>query len=313
MLLYHDEAFLAHQPGPGHPESPARLRAIREVLRNDGLWERCRHPPCPRASSQDLRRVHSPSLLTALKQAAAAAERNGLAYIDPDTSLSSGSLEAAEKAAGAAVDATSRVLSGEDSRALLLVRPPGHHATPTRAMGFCLLNSVAVAAAWAVAEGGAKRVAVLDFDVHHGNGTQDAFYESGEVFYASTHRSPFYPGTGRPEERGSGEGRGTTLNLPLPMGCGDSRFLSAWETAAAEIRRFSPKILFLSAGFDAWKGDPVGGLGLEEETYRLLTRRLVELAEDTAEGRIVSLLEGGYHLGGTASCLLHHARELFPE
>jgi acetoin utilization deacetylase AcuC-like enzyme len=298
MRIYTHPACLAHDTGPGHAERPERLTAVTTALREafaDALdWQEA-----PRASREQLLRAHAPSLL----QAVLGTAPTQWIMLDPDTVLSPDSAEAALRAAGAAVAAIDAVLAGEVSRAFCAVRPPGHHATADTAMGFCLFNSVAVAALHALHAHGLERVAIVDFDVHHGNGTQAIFERDPRVLYLSSHQMPLYPGTGFADERGVGN----IINAPLPPGAGSEPFRAAWATQLLPaLEAFRPQLLLMSAGFDAHRRDPLAQLQLEADDYSWLTQQLVATADRHAHGRIVSLLEGGYDLQALRECSVAH-------
>ena len=296
-LLFHTPGHAAHDPAagsPGHPERPARLEALLPVLAAaaaDG-WARRGHPPAPAGA---LARLHPPEYLAALAEL----EESGGGRAEADTVLTPGSLAAAKSAAGAALAAVDAVLTADAAtRAFCAARPPGHHARPYTkqgAMGFCLLANAALAAAHARAAHGSNRVLVVDFDVHHGNGTQEAFYADDAVHFLSLHRFPFYPGSGAAGETGAGPGLGATRNVPVAFGTPRAtiagRFRAALHAAAERCR---PELVILSAGFDARRGDPVGDLGLETEDFARMTAEVVGVADAHAGGRVVSLLEGGY-------------------
>lgn len=308
-LLYMDERFLLHDTGQ-HPECAKRLESIHAKLKSSGLLEKVTRCDVVSAQDADLLRVHPQSHLDTLRQYA---EKGG-GRIEVDTVMSRQSADVAWLASGTAVDAVERVVRGEDKSAFCLVRPPGHHAIPSGAMGFCLLGNAAIAARTAIQRLGLNRVLVIDWDVHHGNGTQDVFYEDGQVGFFSAHRFPFYPGTGRKSETGRGEGLGKTFNLPLDFGVSRKDYLTAFEnmlTKAADTMR--PELVILSAGFDAHAEDPVGSLGLETEDFEPLTRLVQQVADTHANGRIVSLLEGGYNVHRLADCAELHLRTLCPE
>ena len=293
--LYDDPAFGEHDAGPGHPERPERLEAVRRGLRQGGLVEAL-VPLAPRpATGAELVRVHTPEHVDRV----AAADGKRVRF-DPDTAMGPRSYAAAMRAAGAVVDAVEKVLDGAIDRAFCNVRPPGHHAKPERAMGFCLLNNVAVGAAAALARG-LTRVAVIDFDVHHGNGTQDAFYRDRRVLFVSSHQFPFYPGTGDLDEVGEGEGRGFTVNLPMPAGMGDGDYRRAYREIVEPIgRAFDPELVLVSAGFDAHRDDPLGGMALTAGGFAELMDVCLGVASRAARGRLVAVLEGGYDLDGIA-------------
>ncbi len=302
MHVYTHPACLEHDTGPGHAERPERLTAVTSALRRafpDALdWR-----DAPRATHEQLLRVHTPSLLHSVLDTAPTQRLQ----LDPDTVLSPDSAEAALRAAGAAIAAVDAVLGGDTTRAFCAVRPPGHHATSDTAMGFCLFNSVAVAALHAVQVYGLSRVAIIDFDVHHGNGTQAIFESDPRVLYLSSHQMPLYPDTGLSRERGVGN----IVNAPLPPGADRELFCDAWETKLLPaLDAFAPQLLLLSAGFDAHRLDPLAQLQLEGGDYTWLTKQLVAMADRHAQGRIVSLLEGGYDLEALRECSVAHVGAL---
>ena len=290
-LLYRHPAFAGHDTGH-HPEHPRRIRAIEAELARRNLLAGRAEPSWTPATDEQITRVHDPALLEGLEELTTA----GGGWIDPDTIVRPDSLAAARLAAGAGVAAVDAVRAGEATTALVLGRPPGHHATPTRAMGFCLLNTVAIAAAHARAIG-FERVAIVDWDVHHGNGTQDVFYDRADVLFCSTHRYDrmFFPGTGSAAERGRGAGEGCTLNVPLRAGDGDADVLAALrERIIPAVEAFRPDLVLLSAGYDAHEDDPLGGLNVTDAGFRALAELTKDLAERVAGGRLVAVLEGGY-------------------
>jgi acetoin utilization deacetylase AcuC-like enzyme len=294
---YYSPAFLQHSE-PGHPESPQRLEAIFQVLDDFGLREQLlAFTPSPATDAQ-LLAVHSQKHLDKIKQA----HEYGLAYVDSDTYMNEHSRQAAYLAAGAAVGAVDSVMRGELDAAWAFARPPGHHATRELAMGFCLFNNVAVAAQHALDEYKLERVAVVDFDVHHGNGTQDIFYESPRVFYFSTHRYPFYPGSGHWRDIGEGAGAGFTMNVPLPHSVGDAMYARIFDDLFyPAMERYRPQLILVSAGYDAHWADPLGALMLlSSNGFGYLTRVLHLMARDFAKGRIVLVLEGGYNFDALA-------------
>jgi len=305
-LLYADPCFLDHHTGP-HPESPARLEHITRLLDSSGLSARCERPTWQPVGDDELRAVHDVKYLAEL---GVLAECGG-GRLDADTVVSRASFDVALLAAGAACDAVRRVLAGEDVTALCLVRPPGHHALPHRAMGFCLINNVAVAARLAIDQFKLDRVLVVDWDVHHGNGTQDMFYEEARVAYFSIHRWPFYPGTGAGDETGRGAGLGFTKNLPIVFGTPRREYLA---TFTSELQNFAaktkPQLVLISAGFDSHAADPIGSLGLETEDFAELTRIVRAVADEYAGGRVVSVLEGGYNPPVLAECAALNLRTL---
>ena len=305
-LLYADRLFQAHQTG-AHPERPLRLAIIDKHLEETGLAARCERPTWTAASVDQVGRVHSLRYVQSVQKFAAA----GGGQIEADTVVSERSFDVALHAAGAVCDAVARVVKGEDKTALCLVRPPGHHALPADAMGFCLFGNIAVGAKAALAEHSLDRVLIVDWDVHHGNGTQAMFWEDEQVGFFSIHRWPFYPGTGDKGETGKGKGLGYTLNEPVEYGTElkeyHARFDRALEKIAAKVR---PQLILISAGFDAHKNDPIGSLQLETEDFTRLTRSVLAVARTYADGRVVSVLEGGYHPQRLAESVGVHLTEL---
>jgi acetoin utilization deacetylase AcuC-like enzyme len=288
----YDEVFLQHDQ-PGHPESAERLRRIMATLENTGILSHLEAIPARPATVDELERVHAPRLINQVRRVA----ESGGGYLDPDTYVTSRSYEAATVAAGGVLRAVEAVLSGVTANAFALIRPPGHHATRSQGMGFCLLNNVAVAVRHALASGQAERVFVADFDVHHGNGTQDIFAEDPAVFYFSVHQYPHYPGTGHWRETGSGPGEGTVLNVPLPSGVGDRGYAQVFQELVRPVaERFRPDLLVVSAGYDAHWSDPLAHMNLTLTGYAALQRELVQLAQRLCSGRVVFALEGGYQL-----------------
>jgi acetoin utilization deacetylase AcuC-like enzyme len=289
VALYTHPCCLEHDPGPGHPESPARLSAVLAAL-DDPRYARLERIEAPRATRVQLARVHRAELID---EVLTGAPHSGWHRLDADTVMSPASAEAALHAAGAVCAAVDDAVSGTRKRAFCAVRPPGHHATPSTAMGFCLFNSIAVGAAHAIAAHGLSRVAIVDFDVHHGNGTQDIFWNDAHVLYASSHQWPLYPGTGTRGETGVGN----IVNAPLPAGAGAVEFRDAYERIVLPaLDAFAPQLVMISAGFDAHRLDPLASLNLDAGDYAWITGRLVDLANRHAHGRVVSSLEGGYSL-----------------
>jgi acetoin utilization deacetylase AcuC-like enzyme len=305
-LLYSDPRFLQHETGL-HPECADRIRGIEPRLEQTGLAAQCRRPEWAHATQRRLSRVHSPGYIHEIWALA----KSGGGDFDAETIVSPASFDVALLAVGAACDATERLIRGEDTQALCLVRPPGHHALINRAMGFCIFNNVAIAARTATDEFHLDRVLIVDWDVHHGNGTQATFWEDPRVGFLSIHRWPFYPGTGLADETGSGDTIGTKLNLPVPFGISRREYLThfgdALDRFAAKIK---PQMVFLSAGFDTHRLDPVGNLGLETEDFAPLTNRVLDVAETHAGGKLVSVLEGGYHPESLTDCVALHLGEI---
>ena len=305
-LLYTDPLFQQHITG-SHPEHPRRLAAIDSHLEQAGLLARCNAPEWRPATAEQLERVHEPHYVEHIQRYAAA----GGGRIEADTVLSGRSYEVASLAAGAACDAVRRVVAGEETTALCLLRPPGHHARPHDAMGFCLFNSVAIAAQAALAEHGLDRVLIVDWDVHHGNGTQEAFWKDGRVGFLSIHRWPFYPGTGDADETGSERGLGCIANVPVAFGTPRREFHQRFECALLGLAaKIQPQLVLISAGFDAHREDPIGSLELETEDFAGLTKTVLAVAREYAGGRTVSLLEGGYNPQRLAECVEVHLSEL---
>ena len=289
IAVYTHQSCLEHDPGPGHPESPARLAAVLEALDNP-RFATLQRREAPQATPTQIARVHADALIARVLEESPA---QGWRRLDPDTVMSSASADAALRAAGAVCAAVDEVIVGTRNRAFCAVRPPGHHATHDTAMGFCLFNSIAIGAAHAIAGHAIERVAIVDFDVHHGNGTQDIFWDDPRVLYASSHQFPLYPGTGARSETGAGN----IVNAPLPPGAGSKEFRAAYETIVLPaLDAFAPQLILISAGFDAHRLDPLANLNLDADDYAWVTARLVEIAGRHAQGRIVSSLEGGYSL-----------------
>jgi len=302
-LVYTHPSCLAHDPGPGHPESPSRLAAVLEALEDPRFAALARNE-APRATREQIARVHAQSLIGEVLDES---DTTGWRRLDPDTVMSPASAEAALRAAGGVCAAVDAVVAGEARRAFCAVRPPGHHATPNTAMGFCLFNSIAIGAAHAIAAHGLSRVAIVDFDVHHGNGTQDIFWSDPRVLYASSHQWPLYPGTGARSETGAGN----IVNAPLKPGAGSADFRAAYtDTVLPALDAFAPELVMISAGFDAHRLDPLANLNLDGDDYAWITARLAELADKHARGRIVSSLEGGYSLTALRESVTAHVGAL---
>lgn len=292
------ERFLDHAPPTGHPERPDRLRAIVRHVRESGMWDQLVHLTPTPATEEQVLSVHTREHLSLIRKTC---EAGGGILDEGDTHAVAASFEVAMLAVGAASTAVDAVLGGQVSSAFAAVRPPGHHAERDRPMGFCLFNNVAVAARHAQHAHGVDRVAILDWDVHHGNGTQHIFEEDPSVFYISLHQYPFYPGTGARNETGKGGGEGFTLNIPLPAGTGEAEYAQAFDAEIVPaLKRYAPGLLIISAGFDAHKDDPLGGMRLTETSVALFTRVLAGIAP------VVSVLEGGYNLEALGRSVVRH-------
>ncbi len=302
-LLFSHPVFQRHEVPPGHVEHAGRYAAVVEALQAENFAVLDRRLP-PLATREQIDLVHSEQYRLAIEEAA---PKTGLAQLDADTFMGPSSLEAAFRAVGGACTAVDAVFAGETKNAFVASRPPGHHAEPQRAMGFCLFNTAAIAAIHARAHG-AKRVAVLDFDVHHGNGTQAAFWDDENAFYASSHEWPQYPGTGREGDRGASD---NIANAPLATGEGSEAFQRAWgEKLLPALSDFDPDCIVISAGFDAHHADPVGRLKLNEADFSWVTAEIAAIAKDKAGGRLVSVLEGGYDLSALAASAAAHVKAL---
>jgi acetoin utilization deacetylase AcuC-like enzyme len=305
-LLYNESCFLDHETGE-HPERADRIRSIPERLTQTGLAGKCRRAEFEPVNRRWLTRVHSPAYIDEIW----ALSKSGGGHAEEEVVVGPASYSVAMMAAGCACDATQRLIRGEDATALCLVRPPGHHAMVNQAMGFCIFNNVAVAARLATDELGLDRVLIVDWDVHHGNGTQATFWEDPKVGFLSIHRWPFYPGTGDSDETGGGTALGFTANIPVEYGTPReeyiSRFAGTLEKFADKVR---PQLVFISAGFDAHRLDPIGDLGLETEDYSKLTRLVMDVAKTHAGGKLISILEGGYNPQALTDCIEVHLAEM---
>jgi len=293
----YDPVYLKHDTGQ-HPENASRLEAIISHLEQTQLIRQLTLIQPRAAFIEELSLVHSGQHISRVQEVG----QGGGGWLDADTVMSPGSYDAALYAAGGVIRATEAVMQGEVGSAFALVRPPGHHATSQRAMGFCLFNNIAIAAKYALAKYDLGRIAIIDFDVHHGNGTQESFYDSPQVLYISTHESPFYPGTGSIEETGRDKAKGTTVNIPLPAGCGDNEYLSVFEQIiVVAVRRFNPQLILVSAGYDTHWADGLAMMQVSVTGFAQMVRIIKELAEELCNGHLVLTLEGGYNLTALAA------------
>ncbi|MFQ5507902.1 MAG: histone deacetylase [Leptospirillia bacterium] len=309
-LVYHPD-YLAHDTGLMHPECAARLTAVLSRLDRTGLRAELTAISPREADTGWLATVHEASHLKRVADADLLTTGPGVTYLDPDTPMSAGSRRAALKAAGGVMAAVDQVMAGQVDNAFCLVRPPGHHAEPARAMGFCLYNSVAVAARYIQRHHGLQRVLIVDWDVHHGNGTQAAFWNDPTVFYYSAHQYPHYPGSGAEQERGAGEGEGTILNSPMSAGLGDADYVDTFERVLVPAADgFKPDFVLVSAGFDAHRADPLASMNLTSDGFGLLTSLVRDIAVRHCHGRLVSVLEGGYDLDALAESVHAHLEKL---
>lgn len=301
-VLFQSKSLLQHETG-NHPECPERLKRVRDLVSSEKITDLLILENQREATSQEILRVHTPEYLQKIRQFC----DEGGGRVESDTVVSLHSYEVAIHAAGCAVEAVNQVIEGQTQRAFCAIRPPGHHALTDQAMGFCLLNNVAIAARHALEQHRLNQVLIVDWDVHHGNGTQDIFYEDERVHFFSVHRDPFYPGTGAAEETGVGKGLGTTWNLPLAFGVSRDDYFSRFERMLVDVaKRCRPELILISAGFDAHREDPVGSLGLVSDDFGALTRIVLNVANEYCDGRIVSLLEGGYNPEKLAESVVSH-------
>lgn len=304
-----DRLFSDHDTGSNHPEAPGRIDAIIKALKSEPVTRGCHSISDRQATDDEVRLAHTDSyLLTVLSEIDG---KSAGQLSTGDTQFGPQSLKVARSATGGLLNAVDDVVAGKCDNAFCAVRPPGHHATPDRGMGFCIFNNAAIAARYARKTHGLERVAIIDWDVHHGNGTQDIFYEDGSVFYFSTHQSPWYPGTGSKDETGTGKGKGTTLNAPLAAGSGMEEIGAVFRGAfTRKMAEFKPDLVIISAGFDSRLGDPLGQLTLSDDDFSSLTGILLDIAGEYANGRLVSVLEGGYNHRGLAKAVTAHVGAL---
>jgi acetoin utilization deacetylase AcuC-like enzyme len=304
----YDDVFLEHRPGETHPESPQRLLAIDRAVRTMNFFPELVPLRPRRAGREELLLVHDAAYIDLVKSEC---EQGRATLSTGDADISAGSYEAALNAAGGVMAAVDAVFAGTVANAFCSVRPPGHHAGPGRGMGFCLFNNIALAARYAQKRHGVKRALIADWDVHHGNGTQEVFYRDGSVLFFSVHLFPHYPGTGPARERGEGAAKGLIINQPFPRGAGDGEIIGAFrDLLLPAARAFKPDLTLVSAGFDSRLGDPLGGFTIDDEGFRALTRIMLEIAAISGKGRLVSVLEGGYDLDGLSAAVCAHLDEL---
>lgn len=298
--------YLKHDTEP-HPENPGRLRAIDEAVQSSDLHDNLIFPDPRKATEQEIALNHDPGYIQSVKESC----EKGIRNLDADTVISEDSYEAALLSTGAGLTAVDQVLDGTCDNVFTAVRPPGHHAEHNRAMGFCVFNNVAVVAHYAIKEKGLNRVFIFDWDVHHGNGTQHSFYSDPSIYYSSVHQYPFYPGTGGGDETGTGDGLGSTLNFPLPAYSGDQDYIDLVEhKLVPEILRFNPDLIIISAGFDAHQTDPLAQMEVSTDCYGKMTQLVLKAAEETCEGRLISMLEGGYNPVALSDSVLTHLKVL---
>jgi len=303
-----EDRYLDHETGERHPEQPARIAAVREAL--EPLADRLTTIEPRRAAVDELALCHDRDYIALVEQDVQQGYRT---LSTGDTHISPASYDVARTATGGVLQAVDAVVAGDLGNAFCAVRPPGHHARPAQGMGFCLFNNIAVAARYAQQKHGLDRVLIVDWDVHHGNGTQDIFYADPSVLFYSSHQSPWYPGTGAANETGEGDGEETTVNRPLAAGSGAVEIIGALEEFLPRAREFRPDLVLVSAGFDSRAGDPLGDFTLTDQDFAVMTRRLLDLAAETADGRVVSVLEGGYNLEGLAAAGAAHVTALTGE
>lgn len=300
-----DTSFFLHDTGPGHPESPDRLKAVGEAISE--LSEETVELKAREASREELLLVHTPEYVDRILSL----NPRGLIMLDADTAFSEHTKSAALKASGGTLEAVDRVVAGDLSKAFCAVRPPGHHAEAGKAMGFCIFNNVALGAAYALTKEDIHKVAIIDWDLHHGNGTQHIFYERDDVLYISLHQYPYYPGSGSTDDKGIGKGAGYTINIPMASGSTDGDYRESFTTVIIPaLMEFGPQLLFISAGFDAHRDDPLGSMNLTSEFYGEMTAMIKDVTDRFSDGRMISVLEGGYGLSALKESTRFHLREL---
>ncbi len=305
LKVFTDPAFIKHDTGSWHPESPSRLEAVTRAFTS--ISELRIESSCPQANREEIELIHIPEYFDYIS----GLYPDRIIMLDPDTAFSPATKEASLKAVGAVIEAVRFSCLAENNRSFCAVRPPGHHAEPDRAMGFCIFNNIAIGAAYALANGLAEKVTIIDWDVHHGNGTQKAFYNNPQVQYISLHQYPFYPGSGSADETGEGEGKGYTINLPMKSGSSDDDYGKAFlDIILPAIDDFKPELIMISAGFDAYIEDHLAGIQLSMEFFGEMTRMIVESAKEYSRGKIVSALEGGYDLYGLTEAVKLHLKVL---
>lgn len=306
-FVYHDQ-YLLHDTGIGHPEKPDRLKAIVSHLQATGMWNNLQHLLIDSAPTEIIRLVHSSQHLKFIKDRCDQAGESGSVFLDQgDTPVSLNSYDVALLAVGGVTAAVDAVCSGVLTNAFCAVRPPGHHAETNTPMGFCLFNNVAIAARYAQEKFNVRSVAIIDWDVHHGNGSQEIFYNDPSVFFISLHQYPFYPGTGARSERGSGKGEGFNLNCPMKAGSNEADYLLAFKNEIVPVlNTYQPELILISAGFDAHQDDPLANINLTENSFGLFTEIIADLAAKFSDNKIVSILEGGYNLNALSKCVQKH-------
>jgi acetoin utilization deacetylase AcuC-like enzyme len=303
-----DPIYKQHDPGPGHPEQPARYDAVTRAIERTGLLSQLHRVDVRVASDDEIALVHGRDYIAKVRREIAAGAHE---LSTGDTNVGRQSFDVAVRAAGGVLNAVDAVVAGQAANAFCAVRPPGHHARPDQGMGFCIFNNIAIATRYAQRQHGLAKVMIADWDVHHGNGTQDTFYQDGSVFFMSTHQSPWYPGTGAADEIGEGKGKGCSLNFPLPAGAGRREIVTVFrENLRRAADAFQPDLVMISAGFDSREGDPLGRFRLTDADFTDLTKIMLEIAGTHANGRLLSVLEGGYNLSGLEAAVGAHVKAL---